>query len=557
MEESCMKNESEIVESNVVASSISKEITEDSTTYEAIPVLVENPNVSGITYTQALKQLVRHAAPYTGSSFVVIGGNFIGVIMISRIGSQALAASNLTSSIQNWLTSTVGATLASTAVVAGRKFGNQELTEIGPVLHKSWFLTWLLSVPAVTIILTSKYMLSSLGQDPQIVSLAGDYFDGYIWGLPAMFMLSCNRRIALATSNASVGLFFDIFYQVFDATLSYSLIFGKFYLPKLGFAGLGYSNSITAWATFSFFTIYIANSNKFKPYNITKFNAGNFFSEFLKLAKIGLPVGAKVGVELAAVLAAGLMIGTMGPEQQAVQEASFQYIFILSTPMYSLMDAVGALVSRSVGEKNIQNAKKIGYVGIGLGTSISMVGLALFATIPNILLSAFIDLNNPVNKEIVKTARIMMLVNGAGQVADSVRNISSGGLSGFYDTLIPTALIISTQVFIYIPLSYTFGFPLDMQAVGVMTARDISLAVGATLLFSRWVMTNKIPTTKLGNLNESGYVETDITEKIKTEESDLLTTLKTPVKKLSSTWTSFFGLIKKESPSRACFAFTR
>jgi hypothetical protein len=87
--------------------------------------------------------------------------------------------------------------------------------------------------------------------------------------------------------------------------------------------------------------------------------------------------------------------------------------------------------------------------------------------------------------------RNLLWINGLGQIADSVRNIAAGGLSGFLDIMIPTIIIIVFLLFIYIPLSFVMGFPLNLSAVGVMSARDITIGLGAILLFSRWAMVDK------------------------------------------------------------------
>lgn len=444
-----------------------------------------------ISLLQAMREIAVYAGPYTGSSLIVMGGNFVGVVFVSKLGSDALAASNLASSIQNWFTSTMGATLSAASVIAARKIGSDLPEEVGAVLHQSWFFTWLLSAPCVAVMLASEPILKSLHQNPAIAVLARKFFYGYAWGLPAMFMLSCNRRISLATKNSHIALAFDIFYQCLDTALSYGFIFGEFFLPKLGFAGLGYSNSITAWTTFLLFTSYMACAGRFRPYHLTTFKRERFFSDFLQLIKIGVPIGLKVGAELAFLLVASLMIGALGPNQQAAQEAAFQYIFLISPPMYSLMDGVGTLASKAIGSNNVINAKRYGYSGMMIGVVLYLITLTLFIVIPEKLLNAFVNSREVNSKTILELGKVLMLINGIAQIPDAIRNISSGGLTGFYDTFIPTVLIILTQFLIALPLSYVLGFTVDMEAKGIMLARAISIAVGAGLLLGRFILTDQ------------------------------------------------------------------
>jgi MATE family multidrug resistance protein len=443
-----------------------------------------------LTYPQALKKIVLYSGPYAASGIIGMAGGFLGVVFVSRLGPNELAASNLASSIQNWFTSSMGASLSAVSIIAGRKIGSGVPGEVGSILHQGWVYTWIVSAPSIAAMLGSGALLKFLGQDPAILKLTNEFFLWFAWGLPAMFMLSCNRRITLVTKNSHIAFCFDLFYQCLDTFLSYGFIFGKFFLPKIGFAGLAYSNTLTAWITLGLFSGYLAVADRFRAYRLVDFTHKDFSSGLLQLAKIGLPIGLKVGAELAFLLVASIMIGSLGPKQEAAQEAAFQYIFLISPPMYATMDAVGALSSMAVGSKNIVDAKRLGYAGTALGVSFYLVTLALFVSIPKILLRGFVDVESPDSKSILEIGRHLMIINGLAQIPDAIRNIVSGGLSGFYDTFIQTLLIILTQL-IALAVAYAFGFPLGLGAEGIMIARGLSMAVGAILLLVRFVRTNE------------------------------------------------------------------
>ncbi len=116
----------------------------------------------------------------------------------------------------------------------------------------------------------------------KIVLIKTGYFNGFVWGLPAMFMLTSNRQIAIATKDPFfpyASLIFVLGYQLADTGLSYCLVNGKCFLPNLGFAGLSYSNSITVWATVLSFTAYMVLSPRYRDYGITHFHTKNFWAD--------------------------------------------------------------------------------------------------------------------------------------------------------------------------------------------------------------------------------------------------------------------------------------
>lgn len=490
--------------------------------------------VPSISYYQAILETAKLAAPHIGAQIITMGGNFVGVIFIAKLGSQELAASNLAYSIQNWVMTTVTSSISAGTNFAAKKLGEGKELQLGGVLQKSWLVSAGISVPIIGCLLASQPILILLHQDPAVVALTAKYFNGFAWGLPAMFMLTSNRQVALAAKNPKVGLGFVAFYQALDTVLSFCLVFGKAYLPKLGFSGLSYSNSISAWVTVLLFSAYMAIAPSFRPYGITKVQTENFWSDLWEIAKSGLSMGSKVIVELGTMVGASLMIGAMGSNQQAAQEAAFQYIFIINPLMFGMMDVTSKRVAEAWGTKHVSNVRKYGNAGILLGVFSSIICLIFFVAMPNILLRAFIDNNNANGKEILETARILLVVNGICQIADSLRTILLGALNGIEDRIIPTLYIIATLIAIFMPLGYVMGFPLHMLAIGIMAARNISIGLGAIMLSCRWLTR----TAKIYEPYQKENVEVINTD-IATEETHLLVGRKSN-SSCFSTWVNYF-----------------
>jgi MATE family multidrug resistance protein len=495
------------------------------------------------------KELIKNAGPYTFMSFINYGGNFLGVVFVSHLGPNVLAACNVTSAVQNWFNSSIGAAVLSGANSVGQIKGaiDNDLKEqrheaavekyplIGRSLHDCWAFSLIMTVPVIGFMAVSKPILQLLHQNPQVVKLSEQYFHSYLWGLPAMYMMSCNRKFTLAIGSPMVGLCFTVFYQAADTALSYVLINGKCGLPKLGFVGISYSNTITAWATFVLYTGYMACVPQFKQYGILQIHFDNFWPRVWQQAKLGLPMGIKVCAELGALLGASLMIGAMGIDQQAAQEISYQYVFVYSTLMFGLMDTVVAQVPRAVRARNLKNAKKIGNIGMGVAVAIASVGVIIFASMPELLLKVFINTDDPNNQTIVQTASDLMLLNSVTQIYDSIRNISLAGLNGFSDKdrVMSTLYLIFTALLMYLPLSYLFGFTLGKEAIGVMVAREFSIIAGAYPLLYWWHSKNELPSNdQLVPTAQPAPLLADIEQEDKS--------LRNPPRKLVSLWASFF-----------------
>ena len=457
----------------------------------------EIENEQNVSNWQALKAVFKGSSPFVISGILLTTSDFLGVVMISQLSSDALAASSLISSLQNCFASTSGATLSMTAMLTSRLKGKSETKQeikgtIGNVLHKAWIFSLMLSAPAMVTMAFSKPMLLSLNQPEEVVDLVQKYFSWYIWGIPGNLMFLTNRFFTLGTSNQRVGAVLDACSRTLNVALSYCFIFGKFGFPRLEVAGLAVANLITGWTAFIGFTAYMMLSKNFKEYRLSSFNFNaKSFKPLYDLFAFGWPIGAKVFVELASLQGCSWMIGAMNKAQLAAHEASFQYIFMLGPTTFGIMDTLGSLVSEAIGKQHIKNAKKFGYQAITLGTGFALLGFAVFASAPNYLLNAFVDSDDPSYSDIISTGRTLLFINGLAQIADAVRNISSGGLSGFFETTKPTLKVVASTLCINMPLSYVLGYTLNYGAEGVMSGRGISILAGALLLMYDWFKIEK------------------------------------------------------------------
>lgn len=521
------------------------------------------------TNSTIFKALVVNAVPYTLASLINMGGNFVGVIFVSDLGADVLAACNLTSSIQNWFNSTIGTILSSVSMSVGSTKGlididrkNNQHDEaqvktllIGRSLHEGWVFSILLTLPAIGVMLASKPILLSLNQKSTVVELVAEYFYSYIWGLPAMYMISSNRKFTLANNDPKVGTFFMTFFQVFDTGLSYLLINGKWHLPRLGFKGLSYSNTITSWITFILFSGYLLSASKYKALGVSSFNIEKFWKRVWYQAKQGIPLGSKVAAELASILIASIMIGSMSTDQQAAQEITSQYIYVFSPFMFGIMDTVIPFVTQAYKAGNISNVKKIGNIGMSLAVGIACFGLLACILIPKQLLKVFININQSNNRIIVSTGCGLMLVNGVIQALDSVRTIALAGLNGVADRWMPTLYIALSLALVNIPLGYIFGYLLAMQAIGVMTAREFGVGVGAVILFYNWMMKNENDLPHQNKKDQSADVQDSaknlLSVQVDASDSQIIETLTQPTEEISllnkpkkeslfSSWANYF-----------------
>ena len=114
------------------------------------------------------------------------------------------------------------------------------------------------------------------------------------------------------------------------------------------------------------------------------------------------------------------------------------------------------------------------------------LSVLLFVSVPNLLLSAFIDPLSPLRDEILRVGRLLLLMAALFQLMDALQVIHVGLLRGLHDTRVPMIMATLAYWGVGMPAALVFGFSLGLGAVGVWLGLVCGLAVAAVLLMTRF-----------------------------------------------------------------------
>jgi MATE family multidrug resistance protein len=105
--------------------------------------------------------------------------------------------------------------------------------------------------------------------------------------------------------------------------------------------------------------------------------------------------------------------------------------------------------------------------------------------LPQTIISGYVDIANPANREVVQIARRLLAIAAIFQVFDGMQVIAAGALRGYKDTLIPLLLATFGYWGIGFAGGWMLAFPLGYGAVGLWWGLALGLAVLAVLLTLR------------------------------------------------------------------------
>ncbi|HEW79222.1 MAG TPA: MATE family efflux transporter [Phycisphaerales bacterium] len=429
----------------------------------------------------SLKYMLKLAAPMvvTNISFTVM--QFVDRLMVSRLGTEALAAI-----LPAGIISFVPASFAIGVMISVNTFVSQSLGrgEKKDCSNYCWQAIYMgLAYFAVVVAVMwpmAPHIFKTLGHEPAVVNMEVIYFRIMLYAqFLAMFIWS-SSQFFMGIHRPIITMYAALCSQVVNVAANYVLIFGMFGFPQMGIAGAGWGTfigmTVGAGIRMAMFVSSDINSN-FKSRRTMNID----LSKMKDLLKVGFPAGFGFMVNMAfwGIILFGL-VGRFGKEALAATNAVFSCMNVSFMPVIGLGTALTAAVGRSIGKgrkdvviKQTALCLKIALVYMGL------VGLCFFV-FRNDLMAFWSS-----DSKVINIGINIFICAAIFQVFDAVLITYSNALRGAGDT-VWLAIIESLGAAIILGLG---GFCMlkffpGLGALGPWIAATVKIIVVA--LANRW-----------------------------------------------------------------------
>lgn len=426
------------------------------------------------------------AVPLAGAQLGQAATSFVDTVMMGFLGSQSLAAGGLGSVTFLWLLTIGTGIVSAVSPLAAEAHGAGRIEAAGRVARQGLWLSLLIALPVTLLIWNGDALLRLFGQAENNVVLAMLYLKAIAWGYLPGLAFAVLKSFVCALSRPYPVIVVMICGTVFNIAANYVLMFGKFGLPALGLAGIGWASTLTLWSMFLALAIYILNQTSFSSYGVFR-NLHQFhWRVFWELLQTGLPIGVLTGVESGIFTATTFLVGQLGTLVLAAHQIVLQTSSITFIVSLGVSVATTVRVGQMIGRSDPIGARLAGYVGIGIGTLFMGTMAILFWTIPEIIISLYLDVQNPANAGVVVIAKSLLGIAAAFQLVDGAQVSAAGALRGLKDTRIPMLIGIIAYWFLGLGSGYLLGLQFGLGGVGLWWGLVIGLTTAATVLTWRF-----------------------------------------------------------------------
>jgi multidrug resistance protein, MATE family len=436
-----------------------------------------------------IKAMLFLAIPLASAQLAQSATGFVDTVMMGLLGSQVLAAGALGAAFFNTPLYVSSSIVAAVSPLVASAFGADDSKEVSRIARQGLWLAVLLGIPLTLLIWNGKAILPWLGQKPENVRLAGLYLRAIAPGvLPALGFVALRNFVAAVSQPRPIVVIL-IAGTLFNVGANYVLMFGKLGLPALGIVGIGIASALSLWGMFLAIALYILWHPHLRHYLI--FDHLNHFEArvFRELLTTGLPIGGLITVEVGLFTTTTFLMGGLGTVPLAAHQIALQTSAITFMIPLGIAFATTIRVGQLIGQGKPKAAQLAGYVGIGLGTAfMSLMGI-LFWSIPEAIISLYLDVSNPENRAVVELAKVLLGIAALFQIVDGIQVTTAGALRGLKDTKVPMLIGLLAYWGIGMSVGYGLGFSLGFGSVGLWCGLAIGLLVAAIVLIWRFKQT--------------------------------------------------------------------
>lgn len=438
----------------------------------------------------SLEYMLRLAAPMviTTISFTIM--QFVDRFMVSRLGTNALAAI-LPASFVSFLPGgfAIGA-LASLNTFVSQSLGRGEKENCANYYWQSLYLGLVYFVAVVIVMWpAAPWIFKMMGQPSDVAVMEVIYLRIMLYAHILAVVNWSSSQFFMGIHRPIITMCASLVGQVVNVAANYILIFGHFGAPAMGVAGAG-------WGTFIGITVGAGiNMVVFLSRGINETYGSRRalhvdFHKMYDLLKVGLPAGFGLMVDVAlwGVILSGL-VGRFGAEALAATSAVLAFTSLSVMPVVGMGTALTAAVGKTIG----QGTKKLAMRQTSVCMRVSLVYMGLVGICFFVFrekLMAFWTTEPVRDKAVIEMGARILICAAVYQVFYAARTIYSGSLRGAGDT-VWLAVISAVGAVLILGMGGAIAaalFP-SIGALGPWIAATISIiAVG---LANRWRFKSK------------------------------------------------------------------
>jgi len=310
------------------------------------------------------KTILRIAAPIATCAMLEGCVYFLNTWMLAQLGNDALGAGALVTNLFSSLMMIFWGVFSSSSMIYARYYGANDRKSISRLLGTTNLLAVMLGIITSCILWHADIILHLLGQEDSTVALAKNYAHGLALAeIPDLLSFSLFNFLQ-GISRANTTLWLSLIYVPLNITCNYILVFGKFGLPAMHTAGIGYGTFISYCLLIAIIMSYFLSHRAIRIYCSSPFLF--VWQEVKKLLFVGLPLGIIWALSYFFLFLVAAIFGRLGADILAAYQIVAQWLSAFFVITAALATTLKIRMNFAIGQKNNQAVLTAHYASVGI-----------------------------------------------------------------------------------------------------------------------------------------------------------------------------------------------
>ena len=434
----------------------------------------------------SFRSTLRLGAPLILSQLALMGIGVTDSIMLGWYSVEALAAGVLGHTVFFVIFIVGGGFGMAIMPLVASAIARNATTEVRRVTRMGVWLSIAYAMAVLPLFIYSEPLLMMIRQPAELVQLASLYLVIVGFALVPALIIQVLKSYLSAQGLMTFALVTTVLGFILNIPLNYVLIFGTLGLPELGVEGSAIAsvliNSFMAICLCLYATIKLPEQALFQ--RIWRPD----WASLSTVARLGLPISVTSLAEAGLFSASTLMMGWLGTVAVAAHGIALSITSLTFVIHVGLSSAATIQVGQAFGAHRLEELKHSAVMVSMASALVVAATVVLFLSIPEFLVSLFVDPKAPELEKILIYGTSFLLMSALFSVVDAAQVMALGILRGIQDTSVPMGMAVVSYWFIGIPVAYLLAFTFGWEGVGLWAGLAIGLAFAAAGLIVRFTL---------------------------------------------------------------------
>ncbi|OJH35260.1 MATE family efflux transporter [Cystobacter ferrugineus] len=411
--------------------------------------------------------------------------SFVDTAVVSRAGTQALAAVGLSTAIFFALSSFSMGLMMGLDPLVSQAIGARNFTRARVLLWQGSYLALIVGTVLAVPMVVGPRLLPLVGVSfPELPELQ-DYLTWRAPSLPLVLLFITARAYLQAMARPHILVVSTVVANVFNLAANVLFVFGGEGLPAflgplrampaLGVKGSALATLLAAFVQWAM----VAWAVHKTPGSVGPGGVRPVRADILQALRVGVPIGLHLAAEVGVFSLAGVLARWVSPESMSAHQIAISYGSLSFAMALGIGNAGSVRVGWAVGARDTPRARRSGMMAFASGAAFMALcglGYALFAP----QLADLMGTPPEVRPLVVP----LLMVCAVFQLSDGVQGVGAGVLRGAGETRFTFLANVVGHYAVGLPVALGLGFGLKLGVVGIWWGLCAGLTcVGLALLW--------------------------------------------------------------------------